>query len=301
MQIKQETRIVDLSQKGWQFATLFLLGITWGSSFILMKLGLRSYTPVEVASLRISVSFLFLLPMVAFKLRHVPRNRFKYLALAGIFGNGIPAFLFAMGQTQIDSALAGILNSTAPIFTLLIGASVFGVVFKRTSIIGVLIGLAGTIYLLSTKVDLTTLNNGLVYALLPLLGSFCYGISTNIIKKHLKDIPALVVTGGALTFIGPPCVALLFWNATPAKIFASPENMQNAIYVVTLGIVGTALAVLIFNYLIKQTTMLFAASVTYLIPVFAMGWGVVFGEVISVHYFLGMAVILFGIYLINKK
>lgn len=290
----------DFSKRGWQFITLFLLGLTWGSSFILMKFGLESFTSIEVASMRMSFAFLFILPFVLPKLRHVPRHRFRYLTLAGFLGNGIPAFLFATAQQHIDSSLSAILNSTAPIFTLIVGATLFELRFKRIAGLGVVIGLIGTIYLISTKVDLSNWNDGIVYASLPLLGSICYGFSTNIIKKNLKDLTAVVVTGGALCFVGPPCIVIMLSQGILHKISTDPFALQNAGLIVVLGVVGTSTAVLIFNYLIKHTTVLFAASVTYLIPVFAMGWGAIFGEDITVHYFLGMAIILFGIWLTNR-
>lgn len=291
--------LIDLSKKHWQFITLFMLGLTWGSSFILMKQGLKSYAPEEVAIVRISASFLFLLPFMIAKYKLVPRDRYVYLFLAGLLGNGLPAFLFATAQTRIDSSLAGILNATAPIFTLIVGWMFFSLAFKRSAAIGIIIGLGGTIYLLVFNKGVGQGNN-YVYAILPLVASVCYAFSTNIIKTHLKDLPALMVTSGALSFIGPPSLIYLLLSEVPQKALLSPEHLQNLLFVIMLGVVGTSLAVLIFNFLIKHTTVLFAASVTYLVPMFAISWGILLGEDITIHYFVGILIILTGVTLTNK-
>lgn len=291
--------LIDLSKKHWQFITLLLLGLTWGSSFILMKQGLKSYDPDEVAIIRISASFLFLLPFMIPKYKLVPRDRYRYLFFAGLLGNGIPAFLFATAQTRIDSSLAGILNSTAPIFTLIVGWMFFSLTFKLSAATGIMIGLAGTVYLLVFNKGVGQ-GNSYIYAILPLIASVCYAFSTNIIKTHLKDLPALMVTAGALSFIGPPSLIYLLFSNVPQKAMSSPEHLQNLLFVIILGVVGTSLAVLIFNFLIKHTTVLFAASVTYLVPMFAISWGIFLGENITIHYFIGVLIILTGVTLANK-
>lgn len=290
---------IDLRQREWQFATLFLLGLTWGSSFILMKQGLRSYTPVEVAMIRLTASFLFLLPFLAPHYRSIPRDRYKFLFLSGLLGNGIPAFLFAFALQRIDSSLGGILNATAPLFTLIWGVLFFSLTFRRASLVGIIIGLVGTAYLMLSGMKGKD-NSEYWYAVLPLIGSVCYGLSTNIIKKELKDLSPIVVTGGALTFVGPPSLVALLLSGTFSKMTSSPGHVESLLYVITLGVCGTSLAVLIFNFLIKHTTVLFAASVTYLVPMFAMTWGLIFGEHLTVHYFVGIGLILFGVYLTNK-
>lgn len=288
-----------MKHREWQFATLMLLGLIWGSSFILMKLGLKSFSAIEVALIRISSSFLFLLPFMLHRYRSIPRDRYKYLLLAGLLGNGIPAFMFAIGLQKIDSSLGGILNATTPLFTLVVGAVFYSLHFKRSGLIGILIGLIGTVYLILSK-GRGGGSNDYLYALFPLIGSVCYGFSTNIIKKELKDLSPIVVTGGALTFLGPPALVALLFTGTYSYAFSTPETLESLFFVLLLGIFSTSLAVLIFNFLIKETTVLFAASVTYLIPMFAMGWGLIFGESITFHYLVAMLMILSGVYLTNK-
>lgn len=293
-------RLADLSQKKLQYATLLILGLTWGSSFILMKQGLQSFSPMEVALIRISSSFLFLLPWMIRLYKKIPRNKVRYLFISGLFGNGIPALLFATAQTQIDSSLAGILNATTPIFTLIVGGLFFGLMIQKHAVIGLIIGLIGTIYLIYFSKGIGSSHN-YFYTIMPVIAALCYGLSSNIIKSRLQSLSPIMVTGGALSFMGPPSIAiLLLFTDVPTQIISHNQHLQNFAWLLLLGIVGTSLAVLIFNYLIKQTTVLFAASVTYLIPIFAMAWGLILGESITIHYFLGIVIILSGVYIANR-
>lgn len=297
--MKEKNGFFSLENRMWQLLVLLALGITWGSSFMLMKQGLKAFNGFEVAVIRLSFSFLFLLPFLWNDLRKIPRKKYLWLALAGWLGNGLPSFLFAIGLSRINSSLGGIINSTAPIFTLIIGSTLFGLHFKKAAIGGILIGLAGTVYLVATGSGSGNSSN-LYYALLPLLGSVCYGFSTNIIKTRLYELKPMVVTGGALSFVAPVVIPLMFVMQLPSAALQDNVHATAFFYSALLGVVGTSLAVLVFNYLIKHTSVLFAASVTYIIPVFAMAWGFVFGEDITVHYFLGMGIIILGVWLVNR-
>lgn len=291
---------IDLKNRSWQYFILFLLSVTWGSSFQLMKLGLRAFESWEVALIRISVSFLALLPFVIHHLRTIPKNKWIWLALAGITGNGIPAFMFALGLSKIHGSLGGILNATAPLFTLVVGMVFFAMVFKKSAIWGVIIGLAGTAYLVLLAGNSDEQMN-IQYAFYPVIGSLCYGFSSNIIKIKLKELKPIVVTGVALMCIAPVTIFGLFYFDILSKVDDSALHTSSFIYTCILGICGTSLAVLVFNYLIKHTSVLFAASVTYIIPIVAMAIGFVAGEGITIHYFIGMAIIVFGVWLTNRK
>ena len=108
------------------WALLIVLACIWGTSFILMKKGLVVFSALELGAIRVSVAALLLLP---FALRHVgsvERSRFKWLALSGVVGTLIPAFLFAYAETKLDSGLAGVLNALTAVFTLLVGALLLG-------------------------------------------------------------------------------------------------------------------------------------------------------------------------------
>jgi drug/metabolite transporter (DMT)-like permease len=293
--------VFDLSKKGWQFFVLALLGITWGSSFVLMKKGLEAFNPLELARLRLAFAGFTLLPFILPKLHKVPKTAWIWLSLTGLVGSGIPALLFAAGITRIDSSLAGIINSTAPIFTLLAGLLFFGLRVSKFGAIGIGIGLVGTVFLILSQKGLSVNGNQWVFAALPLLGAICYGFSTNIIKSKLQGLSAVSVTGIALFLVGLPSAFWLIIDGTLSPCLHSPLHQKALIYVALLGTVGTALAVLVFNFLIRHTTVLFAASVTYLIPAFAILWGVWMGESLIWQTLVGMAIILSGVYLVNRR
>src|SRR5688572_22464767 len=126
---------------------LIILAIIWGSSFILMKKGLEQFTPPQVAAIRLSVAFICLFPFVVKHFKKIEPSRWKFIAISGFLGNGIPAFLFTAAQTTVSSAVAGVLNSLTPVFTVITGYLLFKSRFKGLQIAGVFIGLLGAVVL----------------------------------------------------------------------------------------------------------------------------------------------------------
>lgn len=285
--------------KLWQLFILLVLGITWGSSFILMKQGMKGFEPIEVAVIRLVFAFIVIFPFLLPEIKKIPREKYIWLALAGWVGNGIPAFLFALGISKIDSSLGGIINSTTPIFTLIVGVSFFGLTYKRSALIGVLIGLCGAIYLIVSGYKGGGQSN-FVYALFPLMGSILYGFSNNIIKFKLKDLKPAVITSGAFAALIPVLLPTFFLLQIPQKAALDELHFTAFMFCALLGMFGTSLAVLVYNYLIKTSSIIFAASVTYIIPVFAMAWGFLLGEQITIHYFIGLAIIVCGLWIVNR-
>jgi len=290
-----------LSNKNSQFIVLLVLGATWGSSFILMKKALGTLSVLEVAEWRLVFASLGLLPLTFGKWREIPRESWIYLALTGILGSGLPAFFFVLGISRIDSSLAGIINATTPLFTLIVGYAFFTLRFGPRGLIGILTGLAGTVYLILMQGGLRIDSTSILYALFPLLGAMCYGFSTNIIKSRLQHLSAIRITSFSLLFAGVPAAIALALTPNSLSVFSSSEHLISLGFTATLGLVCTSLAVIVFNYLIRHTTVLFASSVTYLIPVFALLWGWIFGESINLHTFLGMGVIFLGVFIVNKR
>lgn len=290
---------MDLTKKSWQWLVLIFLSFIWGTSFILMKRGLESYTSHQVAAFRLLFSFLIFSPVFITRLRKINRNNLKSLLIVGFIGNGIPAFLFTKAQTQIDSSIAGILNSLTPLFTLLIGLIFYQSRVMLINIIGILLGLLGAVGLIY-RGSSDILNNTNWYALYAILATLCYGISVNEIKHKLHDLDGLTIACLGFFFIGPFAgFSLLFTDFSYA--LSTPDYLENLGYIALLALFSSAIAITIFNILIKFTTAIFAASVTYIIPIFAIFWGVFDGEKISLDQFLWVAIILVGIYLVNKK
>jgi drug/metabolite transporter (DMT)-like permease len=280
---------------------LIALSLTWGSSFILMKQGLKAFSSDEVAALRIGIAFLFLLPLQVLYLKKIDlKQTWKGLILMGVFGNLIPAFLFTKAETQISSSLTGMLNALTPLFTILVGVIIYKTPILKFQVLGVIIGLAGAIMLLGFG-ESSEHSSNLSYSLLVVLATLCYAISVNGIKKHLTGINSVIASVWAFTFIGPLALIYLF-SATEFTVHVTSENGPAAFgYICILGIAGTALSVIAFNRLIKQAGTVFASSCTYLIPVVAIGWGLYDGEVVTPVQLISIVVIIAGVWIINKK
>ena len=284
-------------QLKWTY--LIILSLIWGSSFILIKRGLVELNPLQVGSLRIIFAAIFLLIIGFRNLPSIPLHQWKFLALTALFGTFIPAFLFAMAQTQIDSSVSSILNSLTPLNTLIIGTFSFGLQFKRIQIIGVIIGFLGTSILIFNGAVHHPEQN-YYYVILVLLATICYATNVNLIKRYLSDLSPLSISTGNFTVMLIPAIVILFSTGFTNTIHE--VEVQNAIiYIMILGIVGTGIANIIFFNLIQMSTPVFATSVTYLIPIVAFFWGMLDEEMLTIVQLLGASVILFGVYLTSKK
>jgi drug/metabolite transporter (DMT)-like permease len=288
---------MKVQQLKWTY--LIILSLIWGSSFILIKRGLVELNPLQVGSLRIIFAAIFLLIIGFRNLPSIPLYQWKFLAFTALFGTFIPAFLFAMAQTQIDSSVSSILNSLTPLNTLIIGTFSFGLQFKRIQIIGVIIGFLGTSILIFNGAVHHPEQN-YYYAILVLLATICYATNVNLIKRYLSDLSPLSISTGNFTVMLIPALVILFSTGFMDTIHE--VEVQNAvIYIMILGIVGTGIANIIFFNLIHMSTPVFATSVTYLIPIVAFFWGMLDEEMLTIVQLLGASVILFGVYLTSKK
>lgn len=280
---------------------LALLGLTWGSSFILMKRGLQVFSAQELGALRIFSAAVFLLPWSLAHLRKLHRRHYKYLLLSGLIGTLIPAFLSAQAQTQLDSSLSGVLNSLAPIFVLLVGNVWFHQPIAKNELLGALLGLAGAILLILAG---TGQGFGCVnyYALLPLVACCLYGLNVNLIKYRLQGLQTTAITSLSFLSIGIIAGVVLFTQTTFLHKLQAVEGAYVAAgHVLLLGIGGTAIAQLLFINIIKRTSPIFASMVAFIVPVVALGWGLLDGETLVWSQYLGVLTILGGVYLVNKR
>jgi len=279
---------------------LLVTSVIWGSSFILIKKGLVVYSVEQVALLRILFAYSVLLPSAIIHLKKYFKNHGWHLFISGLTGNLIPAFLFAKAQTQLDSGVTGVLNSLTPLFTLLIGIYLFHLKLYPKQLTGILIGLAGSIglSLINKSGALGSVNYFVFYVI---LASFFYGFNVNFVKKYLSGIPSVLLTGLALFFIGPP--ALLYLLSTDfIEIVSTQSGALEALgYLAILGIVNTALALILFFRLLKLTSPVVASSVTYIITIVALVIGFLDGEQFFALHFLGVFLIITGVYLVNRK
>lgn len=277
------------------------LALTWGSSFILMKRGMDAFSSSQVAALRISIAFLFLLPLAVRRYSKELWSNWKGAAGMGIFGNLIPAFLFTKAETMISSALTGMLNSLTPLFTLLTGLIIFKVRVTTLQVVGIVIGLAATVGLLQVGNAESFDTDALTGGSLVLIATLCYGLSVNIIKAKLGHLNPVDATLLALSIIGPIALGYLFSTDVISVLQQHPEAWSSLGYVCILAIFGTALSVIVYNILIRDAGVLFAASVTYAIPIVAMLWGVFDGEHVTWIHALFILGILSGVWLVNRK
>jgi len=288
---------MDAKQLKWFY--LLLLSLIWGSSFILIKRGLVGLTAIQVGSLRIIFAALFLLIIGFSSLKKISRRQWKFIALTSVFGTFIPAFFFAIAETQVDSSMVAILNSLTPLNTLILGIIVFGIQFQKRQVIGVFIGLVGCL-LLVLNGDSSRSDQNYYYLILVVIATLCYAINVNLIKKYLSDLNSLSITTGNFAVLLLPALVILSTTDFTQRIhFEAAEH--SILFVAVLGVLGTGIANVLFFKLIQMSSPVFATSVTYLIPVVAFFWGLLDNEMLTPIQFFGAFVILIGVYLSAKK
>ena len=280
---------------------LILLSIIWGSSPILIKKSLSTLTPFEIGALRISSAAIFLSPFFFKVLNQINKKNFFLLLLSGVIGNLIPYFLYPLAQTEIDSSTSGVLTSLTPFFALLIGGVFYKQKIYKNNIRGLIIGFIGTFCLIFFSTENNSINANL-YGLLVVLATLFYGINLNLLKYHLVKLDPLTITSTSLFFISPITIWLLISETTfLSNLDRLSDNINQIFYVLILGIIGTAIATIIFYRLVQIRDTVFASSVTYLMPIVAIFLGLIDGEIINLTQFFGMFLILIGVYWANKK
>jgi drug/metabolite transporter (DMT)-like permease len=289
------------NSKGRAIALLVLLSLIWGTSFILMKRGLTVFSPGEVGSIRIVAATIFLLPFAFIHLKEIRGIQYGKVLISGLLGIFFPAYLFSTAQTRLASSVTGIMNSLTPICTLLIGVLIFRQPFRTRSLVGILIGLIGTVVLIFAKAG-GHLGGVNIYAFLVITACILYACNLNLIKYKIPELKAITITSVSVLLICPlALIYLLGFTDFSIKLTTQPGAWTALSYIIVLGIMSTSVAVIIFNYLVKISTPLFTSSVTYIIPIVAVMWGLLDGEQLVVGHFLGMILVIAGVYLANKK
>ena len=279
---------------------LISLSLIWGTSFILIKKGLLIFDPGQVASIRILSAGLFLVPFALARLNRLKRKHILKLLSIGFAGSLIPAYLFATAQTQIDSSIAGVLNALTPLWVIIIGSSLFRQQLNPRTSVGMFIGFTGTALLVLSGSSGVNMVN--YYSLFVVAATVCYGFNLNLVKFKLPDLDAVTITSVSLVMVSPFALFHLFFNTD----FSNSISMESDVIfafgaLILLGVVGTAVALIIFNNLVQLTDPVFTSSVTYLIPIVAIMWGVIDGERLEILQFAGMGLILAGVFIANKS
>lgn len=290
---------MNTEQKKWFY--LFLLALTWGSSFILIKKGLLGLSPFQLGSLRTVMSSLFIFTIGFKSLKTIQSHQWKWIIITGFIGTFFPSFLFAFAETEVDSGIVSILNSLVPLNTVLIGLAVFKITSTKTQVFGVILGFVGASLLIFNSMELHPDQNYL-YAGFVILATVMYASSVNIIKRYLQDVkPIAIATGNFVAIIIPAILVLSFSNFFTTETFQNDTIYISIGSVVILSLFGTVMAKIIFNSLIQISSPVFASSVAYLMPLVALLWGLLDGEVFGINQGLASSLILLGVYLVNKK
>jgi drug/metabolite transporter (DMT)-like permease len=265
-----------------------------------MKKGLEAFSPQQVAALRIGFACIVLMPLLFFIPKPNWKKHWPGILGMGIFGNLIPAFLFTYAETGISSSLAGMLNALTPMFTILISVLAFKTKTTITQIIGVVLGLTGAVFLIVFSNETDFSFQHFFFPLCVIAATLCYAISVNLIRAYLQDLNSISASVFSFFIIGIPSLIYLF-TGDFVQVFKSHSHaFSSLIYIGILGIVGSAISVIAFNRLIKISGAVFASSCTYLIPIVALFWGLLDGEVVQILQILSVFLILGAIYLINK-
>lgn len=275
-----------------------LLALVWGSSFILMKRGLSYFSAPEVASIRMVAAGALMLPLALTRLRRIERRHLPYMLLSGVVGSFVPAYLFATAGKHIDSAISGALNGLSPLFTLLLGLAFFNLKTSWQGYAGILAGLAGALALSLVKAGPATSLNA--WAFLVVVATLLYAININLVKYRLQQASSVTITAVALVPTGLLGTAVLVW-ATPFVGRIGQPGFWGVplICCLTLGIFGSAISIILYNRLLKQVSALVASTVTYLMPVVSLGWGIWDGERVQSWQYVGLVLILAGMGLVG--
>jgi drug/metabolite transporter (DMT)-like permease len=269
---------------------LLLLSAIWGASFIFFRIIAPVLGPIWTAESRVLIAGLILLAVALLSRAKLEWRRYgAWIAGIGILNSGIPFALIAFAELKLTASMAAILNATSPLWAALIGALFFRETFSAWKGIGLALGIAGVAVL----VGWSPLEPGLITLLsilAMLTATFCYGLSSNLTKRHLQGAPLMgTVTGSQLA----SSLALL-----PLIPFDLPRANPDEIVVLcllALAIICTAVAYLLYYRLILELGATRALTVTFLAPIFGTLWGALFiGEPVTLTKVTACVIILCG-------
>lgn len=286
-----------------KYFLLLIISITWGSSFILIKKTLPVFDPYQIGAFRAGLSGLFLAAIGFPAMRKMTKKDIFWIALSGFFGNFLVVFIFPFAQREVSSSLAGIINALDPIFTLLLGAFLFGIRSKTIQYIGAIIGFAGAFVLVYTT-DAESSDSQFLYILLLIVGSALYAVSALIVEKKLTHIKSTELASSIYTIWMIPSLIILVFSGFFTEIdYSLAETKESLGSLIFLTIVSTTFVMFLFFKLVIDTSAVFVSTISLLVPVIAIFWGILDGEKFTFWYALGGLLVLIGVYFIreNKK
>jgi drug/metabolite transporter (DMT)-like permease len=280
-------------QKKW-LADFIALAAIWGSSFLFMRISTVEFGPLPTAALRVAIASLFLLPIVWLRgLLPELRKHWRRTFLVGLLNSGIPFALFSFALLSISTGLSAILNATVPMFGALIAWLWLKDRPDASRILGLIVGFAGVAMLAWDKATFKPDASGVApgWAVLACLGAcICYGIAASYTKRYLGGMPPLVTAAGSQ-------IGATLGLALPAAVWW-PARMPGAnawLALLAVGIICTGVAYILFFRLIEKAGPPRTLAVTFVVPIFAVFYGVVLlGERVTPWMIVCAAVIVCG-------
>jgi drug/metabolite transporter (DMT)-like permease len=308
MSVKDKSgQILDAPEKSRQkhkpysldYLILLVLTLIWGSSFIIYKEALKEFSWMQVGQIRIVIGAVCMIPFLQFSWANRPKNLIP-IVLVGIFGSGLPPFLFAIAQTELESAPTGMLNAFTPVWTLILGILMYNLHVSKQQVYGLFAGLFGAMVIIGQGLFTESSGNWL-FGFFVLAATLCYGLSTNIIKGNLQTVHPLAIGSLGMLSIGIPAAAFLPFSGVPEILSSGNPDAWKALgYIAILASLGTAGANVLYFVLVQRTHVVFASVITYLIPIVAILWGIGDGEKISALDYVGFLLILSGVWLAGR-
>ena len=285
------------------FFLLLILSAIWGSAFFAIKVGLNSFSPIGVASLRLIIASIFLLFLFYLQKKIIifTKEVLLLLVVIGIIGNFIPFYLISWAEQFIPSSTAGMLMAIGPIITLIMSHFLTkSEKFSLMKFISISIGLLGVFFIFNlNSFDNLLISNpiDIIAKLLVIIAAFGYMLSNIIAYEKLNHIDSFSITTFATTFGAIFSLPFFIFDIT-FNNFDYDFNYNSAYAIIYLGIFPTAIAFQFRYYITKTSGPVFLSYVAYLIPAFAVIWGyILLSEKIGLNSLIGIILILFGVYL----
>jgi len=281
------------STRPW-LGEFLLLAAIWGSSFLFMRIGAAELGALPTAALRVAIASLFLWPLLHMRRQtHLLRQHWRPVLFVGVLNSGIPFALYSFAVMHISTGLSSILNATVPLFGALVAWAWLGDRPGLSRGIGLAIGFGGIVLLAGGQVGFKPHVSGIspLWAVLACLGATtCYALSASFTKRHIPPLPSLVTaTGSQIGATLALALPALWWHPDHVPGL----NVWAALLV--LGVLCSGVAYILYFRLIEHAGPARALTVTYLVPVFAVGYGVaLLGESVTLWMLLCGAIVLAG-------
>lgn len=279
--------------KGW-LADFLLLAAIWGSSFLFMRVAAVELGPLATAAIRVAIASLFLLPLMLAKGHWgALRQHWKPVLFVGVLNSGVPFALYSFAVMHITTGFSSILNATVPLFGALVAWAWLGDKPSLSRTVGLAVGFGGVVLLAGGQASFKPNASGIAPAwavLACLAATTCYALAASFTKKHIPSLPPLVTATGSQ-------LGATLALALPALWFR-PDHWPSATAwgaLLVVGVLCTGVAYILYFKLIENSGPARALTVTFLVPVFAIAYGVLFlGESVTAWMLLCGAVILLG-------